>query len=105
MADVGNICRCICGERPQANTTILVSSARGCKDCNTALCLEHFPRCGFAEKHGGAVTVHCIDRSALAPRLAIGSLIVIVAVLVFAALTKDRCRASRRFYDLLGHQD
>eukprot|EP00434_Breviolum_minutum_P024839 symbB.v1.2.021937.t1/scaffold1929.1/size95800/1 len=101
----GNVCRCICGDFPQDNTTILVPSSAGCQGCNTALCLQQFSGCVDAEKHGGAVTVHCIHRTALAPRFAVGFLIVVALVLVLAALNKDRSAFLRRVYDVIGEKE
>ncbi|CAK9044501.1 unnamed protein product [Durusdinium trenchii] len=101
----GNVCRCICGDFPQENTTILVPSSTGCQDCNTALCLHQFRGCVIAQKHGGAVAVHCIHRTALMPRLAVGLLIVVALVLVIAALNKDRWAIARRIYDGIGEKD
>mmetsp|Transcript_11898 Transcript_11898/g.29516 ORF Transcript_11898/g.29516 Transcript_11898/m.29516 type:complete len:109 (+) Transcript_11898:72-398(+) len=103
--DIGNVCRCICGEGLQENTTVLVPSANGCKDCTTQVCRDNFKRCAFAESRGGAVSVHCIDRSALTPRLAIASLLIVVFLLVVTALGKERFRALRRVHSLIGHRD
>lgn len=99
MTDVGNICRCICGDVQQENTTILVPAARGCELCNTEVCVDYFARCAEADNLGLTVTVHCIDRNAIAPRLAISVLVVLVAVLLFVAANKDRSRFLRRVYD------
>mmetsp|Transcript_34461 Transcript_34461/g.64258 ORF Transcript_34461/g.64258 Transcript_34461/m.64258 type:complete len:107 (-) Transcript_34461:200-520(-) len=105
MAGISNVCRCICGDHPKDNTTILVSSAHGCQDCNPALCLQHFRDCTMAQTHGGAVTVHCINRTAFMPRFAIGFLIFVVLILVVAALNKDRSQLLRRVYDWVGQKD
>ncbi|CAE7409436.1 unnamed protein product, partial [Symbiodinium sp. CCMP2456] len=89
MVDVLRLrCRCICGDHPQDNTTILISSTHGCQECNPVLCSHHFEDCSMAQTHGGAVTVHCIDRTAFMPRFAIGFLIFITMFLVLVALNK-----------------
>mmetsp|Transcript_30353 Transcript_30353/g.66447 ORF Transcript_30353/g.66447 Transcript_30353/m.66447 type:complete len:107 (-) Transcript_30353:270-590(-) len=100
--DVGNVCGCICGDMRHGNTTLLVPSRNGCLDCNTDICARHFPECVVADRFGGAITVHCIDRSAVAPRLAIASLLVVVSFMVLLAASKERCRLSRRLYEFYG---
>merc|ERR1712051_826323 len=102
--DVGNICRCICGEASLENTTILVPAADGCHGCNTELCRETFTRCALAEGKGGAVSVHCIDRSAILPRLAIASLLIMTVLLVSIAFGKNRFKFLRRIHELIGHR-
>eukprot|EP00444_Apocalathium_aciculiferum_P066987 CAMPEP_0183560682 /NCGR_PEP_ID=MMETSP0371-20130417/95514_1 /TAXON_ID=268820 /ORGANISM="Peridinium aciculiferum, Strain PAER-2" /LENGTH=110 /DNA_ID=CAMNT_0025768963 /DNA_START=55 /DNA_END=384 /DNA_ORIENTATION=+ len=103
--DIGNICRCLCGDGVLGNTTILVSAANGCKDCTVKVCREQFTHCDLADIQGGSVSVHCIDRSALTPRIAVASLLVIVFLLVVTALGRERCRPLRKLHEAIGHRD
>eukprot|EP00929_Paragymnodinium_shiwhaense_P082589 TRINITY_DN43592_c0_g1_i1.p1 TRINITY_DN43592_c0_g1~~TRINITY_DN43592_c0_g1_i1.p1 ORF type:complete len:113 (-),score=1.31 TRINITY_DN43592_c0_g1_i1:310-648(-) len=104
--DVGNICRCICGSVAAAipkNTTLLIPSENGCRDCTTDVCVQHFAECVTADKRGGAITVHCIDRTSLSSQMAIVSLFVMVSLMVLVALLKDKSRIMRRLYELGRH--
>merc|ERR1719203_373175 len=103
--DIGNVCRCICGDASvMENTTVLVSAKNGCKDCTTDLCSELFMKCALAEKHGGAVSVHCIDRSAITPRIAIASLIIATVLLVIIAIGKERIGFLRKIHGAISHK-
>mmetsp|Transcript_43899 Transcript_43899/g.82438 ORF Transcript_43899/g.82438 Transcript_43899/m.82438 type:complete len:109 (+) Transcript_43899:72-398(+) len=102
--DVGNICRCICDGLPQDNATLLIPARHGCSECNADVCSQYFAQCAQADRAGGGITVHCINRSAIAPRLAINSMILLTFFLVFAALCKERFKSMRRAFEA-GHRN
>ena len=97
-ADVGNLCRCVCDGVTKRKSTILIPSTFGCQECTSSLCQKRFSQCG----RKNTVSTHCVDRYALAPRIAIVSLFVLIVLLTIISIFKERLKGLRRFAPRFG---
>ncbi|CEM23109.1 unnamed protein product [Vitrella brassicaformis CCMP3155] len=84
VGDYGNLCRCIC-DGLSANLTVVIPSMTGCKECNSAMCISHFPEDCV---QGTTINAHCINRHAWMPRLVITSMFATIGLLIILGLAK-----------------
>eukprot|EP00746_Dinoflagellata_sp_MGD_P015528 gnl/MRDRNA2_/MRDRNA2_134534_c0_seq1.p1 gnl/MRDRNA2_/MRDRNA2_134534_c0~~gnl/MRDRNA2_/MRDRNA2_134534_c0_seq1.p1 ORF type:complete len:128 (+),score=10.37 gnl/MRDRNA2_/MRDRNA2_134534_c0_seq1:87-470(+) len=92
----GNVCRCICGGHRSSNLTLLVPASRACEDCTAEACRHHFGACQYTD----AITVHCINRYAIGPQLAINSMILLCIFLVVLACCKEQFPLAKKLYNI-----